>query len=192
MTVSTVTIGSDTYDVYVTNAEANTYHNASLATISTDWLALTTDQQNRSIVMATRILDGEDWAGQKTSSSQALEHPRTGLTTCDGVAVGSSTLAPGLEDATSLLAAILADDPTALDSPDSGSNIKRAKAGEAEVEFHVPTQGRLTRFPKNVHNLVGCYLEGANLSSGFLFGGDTTLGSAFDTDEGFGLTEGLP
>ena len=87
-------------------------------------------------------------------------------------------------------ALILLDDATEQSSSGSGSNVKRVKAGSAEVEFFTGTAGTLeeTRLPTVVNDLVGCFIETSGVT-GAAFG--TTEVIDYDKDD-FDLSQGNP
>lgn len=63
---------------YATLAESNTYHEAH--PYSTTWDDAGTDERNRALVTATRMLDlWFDWHGESTTLTQALLWPRRGV-----------------------------------------------------------------------------------------------------------------
>lgn len=83
---------------------------------------------------------------------------------------------------------------TILNVGNTGSNLRRAAAGSAEVEFFQPVAG--TRFPNVVQVLLSQYSQelGLSFSGGGIFA-DLTAGtdnvSSFGDANQFGLTEGL-
>lgn len=188
--MGTITIGTTTYDVYGTTAALKSYMAAKLG--STNYDAATTTEQKQAHISATRWLDRANWQGQKydLTTPQPLEHPRTGLTDKDGNEVAEDTVHITVEEATYELVEYLLGDPTLTGSPDSGSNIKRAKAGSAEAEFFRPTEGTYPRFPTEAHELIRYFLEGASgISAPYAPGVDVE--SQFDDDDSYGLTEGF-
>lgn len=94
------------------------------------------------------------------------------------------------------LAYEISQDPTIEAADSTATNLKRAKAGSAEVEFFRPggpfgTSGA-TRFPAIVMEWLGQFFCGA---SGSTMGGivsGTDAESQFDDCDGSGLTQGLP
>ena len=108
----------------------------------TAWLALGSDDQAKTLVSATDYMDG------------------LGLVD-DGVAIGHSTTIAAVQKACYELAVLIADDPDIVAQIDQSSNIKRVKAGTAEVEYHNPTStrnGTAERLPHVVQQLLADYL----------------------------------
>lgn len=160
--MTTVTIGSNDYDVYVSDVEASTYLAADYGR-ATAWAALTSDQKKMAVVSATRVLDRQRWVGAKTDSDQALAFPRTGLTDADGNAVASDTVPTAVENACAILAADIAADSDLANDPSTASNIKSVKAGSANVEFFRPQSG--TKLPTYIMDLIGAFLTAASSGS---------------------------
>src|SRR5688572_24606071 len=85
------TPGSPTADAYATLAEATAYMAANL--YSEVWTSAVTDDQERALKMASRLLDAYfKWLGVRTYSDQALGFPRTGLFRDSTIAVDSTTI----------------------------------------------------------------------------------------------------
>jgi len=188
--MGTVSIGSDTFDIYGTEAGAKSYLAGRLGVSA--WTDADSNDKRRALVEATRWLDRANWQGLKTDlvTPQALEFPRTGLTDKDGQSVDSATVPLDVEYACYELAVVLLDDAAKPDSPDGGSNVKRAKAGPAEVEFFVGTQGDFPRFPTRAHELIRSFLEGASTLAA-PWASDTSGETAFDDDDLLDLNEGV-
>ena len=117
-----LTVGTNSY---VEVVDATAYFNDSLR--KADWAGLSTPTKSAALIEATRYLDRLDWKGEKTSSAQALEFPRD----------GDSTVPDAIKEATYEVGLRLALDPTLIDNINNqtGSNIKRVKAGDVETEF---------------------------------------------------------
>jgi hypothetical protein len=196
-TVSTVTISAVDFSVYALTANANTdatnYFVGSLSSSATAWAAASTDNQNKALVQATRWLDAAvNWSGTKTSDSQPLDWPRDGAA-CGDTAVTDGTTPDAIAHATFEVAGLLLQDADADASSGEGSNIKRAKAGSAEVEFFSSTLGESedTAFPPLIHRIIKCYLDGSsyNIEGGNSYGTtDTTdfCEDDFRRSQGFG------
>lgn len=193
--VSTITIGSVVHSVYALTADPVQDADDHLgAQIGSTWSTATTLQKQQALVSAVRFIDrAVNWTGAKSVSSQPLEWPRDGAS-CDGVAVTDGTIPDAFAAATFEMAQILFDDATVQASSGSGSNVKRVKAGSAEVEFFTPTSGDPnleTRFPQIVNDLIGCYVEAATGLGSTSFGTTDADGeSHFDCDDQYGLNEG--
>lgn len=187
--MATVDIAGNTYNIYGSYDEALAYLAAHAN--STNWDSAETEDRNKSLVSATRMLDRANWQGQKTSSSQALEFPRTGLTDKDGNAVASDAVPTLVEEACYELALQILGDAEIQDSASSGDNIKKLKAGSVSIENFRPTEGRYPRFPQAVHELIWPFLEGSSgMQAPYVAGGDGEV--IFPPDEdGYGLTAGV-
>ena len=167
----TVTISGTTFEVYASTADADTYLKASIQHAAA-WAALTSDQKAMCLVEAKRLFDAQLWQGSKTVSNQPLAWPRKDVVDAYGEAVSSATVPQAITDGNVEMAAILATDAEAATALNSGSNIRRVKAGPAEVEYFTPTIDGASKFPTKVQALVGQYLKTA-----------TAEGEAFGTDE---------
>lgn len=197
-TTATITISSVDYTVYSLTADAvQDADEYFAAQFGETWSSLTTLQKQQAIISAARLLDRAVlWSGTKTSAAQALQWPRDGATNgCTGTAVTDGTTPDDIAYGEFELAALIAADAGLLTSSGSGSNTKRVKAGSAEVEFFQPTIGTSddTRLPQAVHDLVGCFVDGANgvtPTGGFASG--TTDTSSFDDCDDNELSRGYP
>lgn len=152
---TTVTIGTDPYDVYVSPAQVDTYANGMLT--ASAWDALVPDDKSRVVVSVTRWIDSQCWKGDKVDPSQPLAWPRT---------VGDIAV---IEQAAVMLSVLLAANPELMDqmtgatvAADGGT--KRLKAGSVEIEyfrklnFGIYATGALEPFPRNVMVLLSEFL----------------------------------
>lgn len=165
--VSTVTISGNDYSVYGTEAEVKQYLAGRLGTEAYD--NASGGERKKAHVQATRWLDRERWTGSPTDTTtpQPLAWPRTGVTDCDGNAVPDNVVPDDLCAATAELVLVLLQDSSADQNATQGTNIRRAQAGSAIVEFFRPGSSdgsgqNGTIFPTQVQKLVGCFLEGAS------------------------------
>jgi hypothetical protein len=196
--MATALIGATTYTVYGSVStddpgppdppgvlSADSYLNAKIG--ATAWAAGTADDRARSLVTATRVLDRMRWSGEKTSSAQPLAWPRTNVTYDDGTPVDSTVYPVEVVHAAYELAYLLLTDPTILDRTSGGQgNVKRVKAGTAEVEFWGQvSQGIL---PTEVMDIISVFLNGTAIFAGALarsYG--TGYPSAFDDDDYYSI-----
>lgn len=191
MSFTTITLNTIDYVSYASVAEAD----ARLAVDpvrSAAWLALTDDAKGINLVAATNRLDYERYSGTKEVNSQENKWPRIGAT-CNSTAIPDGDIPLELEKATILLAGTIAITPTASSAGSASSNIKRAKAGSAEVEFFRPTGANfsIAKQSPDVFALIKCLLEGASSGgpgSGFASG--TTGTSSFDNENSPDLNRG--
>lgn len=159
------------------------------------WAFVDPDDQTRSIHTAMRIIEKQCWQGTKTVLAQVLAFPRTGLTDKNGVALDPTIVPTQVGDGLSELSFEVSQNPDLETLAGTGSNNKRLRAGEAEIEYFRPTGGvnglGSQRFPPVVQELLGQFMCGAGgMSTPFASG--TDVESQFDTDDGFGLSEGYP
>lgn len=147
--MGTVTIGSDTEEVYGTLAAANSYANKTFGAVAAKWRGLTDDDKGRTLVDATRYLD-------------LLE-----LEDEDGNAIGHDTAIANVLAACFELAMLIASDPAVKSALDAGSNVKKLDADGASIEYFRPTSvatGTATRLPVVVQRLIAPYLPSANVA----------------------------
>lgn len=189
MSLSTLTISAVNYQSYASNTEADEYLGADIKR-ATAWAALTEDEQNQSLVSATRYLDSFKWDGDMTDevTPQTEEWPRTGLTDKNGIAVPTATIPQEVEDATILLAYEVSQNTSLFDTNDTGNNVKRVKAGSVEIENFRSESGTPLAVSA-AFDLVGLWLAG-NLSNAiFAFASgtsvDTATGRLYERTEGF-------
>lgn len=194
--VETITIGSDTFSVYgLGNADPVADADSYLAAkIGSTWSTATTLQKQQSIISAARLIDrAVNFSGTKTVATQPRDWPRDGAD-CDGTAVTDGTTPDDIANAQFELADLLFLDSSILDASGTGSNIKRVKAGSAEVENFAPTNDPNfeTRLPQPVHDIIGCYVATPTGLGSTSYGTtDADGASSFDC-ETFDRTEGYP
>lgn len=189
MTITSITIGSNSYDSYATVAEADIY-------LAVDpnrnpvWSALTADQKGINLISATRLLDTLNWVGTKTSPTQNTAWPRTNVLYPDGTPVGVNDLPIEVENATILLAGSIAIDADVAISGGSASNKKKVKAASIELEFFRPTEGNLIK-DGDAYVLIQIFLQGGlNKLTGLCKPGENVPSSFKDIDN-WGLTKGF-
>ncbi len=189
----TVTIGSDTFEVYGSSAGLATYANGSWLWSATYTAAVATSASGplRALVEATRLLDRQAWDGDKTSSGQALAWPRDGVTatTPSGGEVTDGVTPDEIVAAAYELALAMLAKPAVVAGTSTASNVQQAGAGSASVTFFSPTAGG--RFPDRVMELVGWAFAGS--SSGDIvamgsYASGTDGCSQFDTCDTYALT----
>ena len=135
---------------------------------------------------------GDDCTVDLTFMDQVSDLPRTGLVDCDGRALDSTTYPTIVKEAQFLLAYMMSQDVDLEDSTGSGTNVKRVKAGSAEVEFFRP-EGDNMRFPVQVWELISCLLASSSAAAALLGGfrggaGDTSFFDTYPDD--FDLNRG--
>lgn len=105
------------------------------------WATAAEDTREKALVTASRYFDILPWKGKKSVASQPLAWPRTGVTLSDSTPVDSTYYPLPVTTASYELAFQLLLNPTLLTDVSQGGqgNIKRVKAGTAEVEFFKST-----------------------------------------------------
>lgn len=124
-----------------------------------------------------------------TLADQSTQFPRTGLS-CGGYSLPSNDVPQRVVDANVILAQLGIDNPNLLTEITTGSNEKRLKAGEVEIENFLPTLlFNATRLPPIVHELLSCILATSQGGIAIVATG-TGATSVFSDSDAFGLTEG--
>ncbi len=177
---ATVTISSNTYNVYVDQATCAAYLAASLSVPAVGWSAAPSTQQAQAMVMAARMFDRQTWQGTQVPGSP-LQWPRTNVVDKFGNAVPSSSIPQDIINGFCELAAQLFSDPALQDQLSSRWNIQSFNGGPATVTYFHPQQG--DRFPMVVQELVGPYFANV-IDQGGALGTDSTQATATDPNNG--------
>ena len=174
--MATVDIGGNTYEVYGDVAAAEDYMVARLG--SEAWMCASANDRAKALVSATRMLERTSWQGDPTGVlGQVLAWPRTGLLDKEGDALDDQTVPQEVVDASFELALKLLEDAELQDQVSAeSSNIKRLKAGSAEIEYFRQVEG--TKLPTVVSQLVGCWTDSSTRTVGRAYGTDRC--SSFD------------
>lgn len=185
--MATVTINTIDYEIYGTSVGLDEYINAELSSRVSAINALSADDKNKTLVMATRWIDRKSWAGSKTSGVQELDWPRTGVSYRDGTEVDSGTVPPEIIQATYELAIFIARNPQALENRKTGvSNTQRLKADTVEIWYHSPVfSSDVGDFPDLISELISQFLDSKTTisSGGSSYGTEHT--SSYET---YGIT----
>jgi hypothetical protein len=194
--IATITIDSTDYSVYALTADPLADADDYLAAkIGSTWSTASDLQKQQALISAARFMDrAVIWSGDKTVAAQPREHPRDGaINGCTGEAVPDGTTPDEIARGEFELADALFLDASIQLSTGTGSNVKKVKAGSAEVVFFTGTSGTSeeTRLPTQVNDLVSCFIEGSEVA-GFSWGTDDD-----DADPGYcqddsDLTQGYP
>lgn len=171
---------------YINVADADIYFEHAIHADA--WDAAPAATKESALVTATRTLDRQGWLGEKyqDAPTQVLDFPRSGLTDSEGDAVDETAVPQEIFDATCEYGLALINDAALQDQQNTGSNIKKVKAGSAEIEYIRGTSG--PRFPTIVNELIGLWLKGTSEYSGpFLSGADneSNLSDTFGLNRGF-------
>ena len=164
-TVATVSIGANSYTVYgiTSNAvsDANSYFAAHVN--ATEWTSANATRKTQALVSAFRMLEREDWDGEKLVDGQTTQFPRTGLE------VDDETVPDGTPDrlvhGQFELALYLLRDASTMDKTSTASNVQSVGAGSARVTFFYPLPGSATKWPLPVWDLLSPFLAGSSDTS---------------------------
>lgn len=141
--------------IYGTYAEAQSYLGSLFGEQYTAWLALTPDDQKRTLIGATRLLDRltytNDYAAFVDRDAEVWD---------DGITFP-------FRFASYELAAAATDDPSVLGAPGSSPSIQRVYAGGAGVDFASPVDADDTTsgLPGLIDQLLADYLLGSTPDS---------------------------
>lgn len=156
--MSDITISANIYSSFASVEQADEYLAADMARYAA-WAALSSDNKGRALVTASRYLAGLDWV--------------------DGVP-SYDTPPAAVVEGTALFAADIAAKPSLGNDASTGSNVKKVKGGEAEVEFFRPTLG--AALPPYLLRLLGTLL-GTDVTwgeGGTAYGSEDCQTSRFD------------
>lgn len=118
---------------YVSNSDADTYFGDRLN--SGKWTDADETTQDQALVTATSIIEREKFLGARTSDSQDLEFPRTGLTDRYGDAVADNAIPEEVKLATYEMAISLLTNSALQTKGNVSSSRKSVTTGEVEVEY---------------------------------------------------------
>ena len=128
------TPGAANANSYITRSEADTYHESRLH-IAT-WSAATDLVKDAALMMATTLLDTRvKWRGAPTTTTQALQWPRTGLVNRVGAAIPDNVIPQELKWATAELARLLIATDRTAENEVAASGLKALKAGPVNLQF---------------------------------------------------------
>lgn len=149
---------------------ANAYCDAATATVllseqlyTTDWTTATVQEQETSLIWATRLLDEQMyWPGYPTTTTQALAWPRTGVVDCHGHVIDPLSIPRDVQRATATYALALLSDPSQGSTGVPVGTVKRTQLGDTSVEYFQPgtttTQSTspVTHVPHDVIQMLTC------------------------------------
>lgn len=195
--IATITIGAIDYSVYALTSDAvDDADNYLAAKIGSTWSTATDLQKQQALISAARFMDrAVVWTGEKTVAAQDREWPRDGAVDgCNGdEAVPDGTTPDEIALGEFELADLLFLDASIQAGTGTGSNVKKVKAGSAEVEFFTGTSGTSdeTRLPTSVNDLVNCFIEGSAVTSTSFGTDDDDADPGYEADD-FDLSQGYP
>jgi hypothetical protein len=172
--MGTVTVGGNDYEILGTLADAQSYLAASVS--ASAFNNADADLQSRALISVTRAFGAMNWKGTLSAGVvEPLTWPRDGTGVSDDGVTPLAVLYGFYE-----MAAMVAEDPDVLTQSSSGSNVQRAKGGEAEVWFFRSTLDTATALPFAVHVWLKKFLAGSAGGVGAVFGVDEDFVSVFD------------
>lgn len=130
--MAVITIGGVDYNSFASVEYADQFLAADMIRAPI-WEAMEEDQKKRALITATRILLTMPWCGDPPDPTVDQDEP--------------------IPSVTAMFAADLAANPDLATDASGDSNIKRAKAGSAEVEFFSPVSGGAP-MPKALWNIL--------------------------------------
>lgn len=151
-----VQIGSTSYASYASVEQADAYLAAAIH--ATNWWTATDDTKARALVSASRMLDRQDWLGDKTDPDQVLAWPRSN-TGVDGVE--DDVIPEPIVSAAIELALALVDGATVQTDANTSQKIQSISAGSVSISYFRGAEGVARRFPLIIHELVRDYLSGS-------------------------------
>lgn len=202
--MGTITIQGTAVEIYGDETGARVYLAGAIH--GTVWGTTSVPQQQRALVTATRLLDRQNWLGQPTQpidktvpqplGTQALQWPRAGVTSRNGVTI-DDTLIPGdVIDAAYEIALDLIDAASTIQTQNDGTDLKiettKQRVGPIQTErsierFEAGGQNR-ARLPLIVRELLAPFIGGDGIA-GVAFGADgcSTIEGADLGFSGYGL-----
>lgn len=159
-----LTLNSVEYATYATIEMADEYLNASMSEAAVAWRDLSdADDKSRYLIQMTRIIERQEWIGEKVDAGQSLAWPRknTGLTD-----VTDDVIPAAIENACIEGAALLVTGADFESTQNQSQKISSMQAGSTSMSFFRGAEGRPTRFPLPVQELLKRYLAGSTFSVG--------------------------
>ena len=153
-----LTVGTNSY---VTLAEAATYC-STRANLPSDIGTKTDAEKEAALIQAAQIIEMKSYLGSRSSSSQALSFPRSGLY-IDGITVDSGAVPQRIKDAQVELAiSICAEDDYM--NVDDMSGFSSVKVGPIEIETKSssPGAGGMKKLPAIVSQLLSFAIAPSN------------------------------
>ena len=171
-----------TLDATLSGATSNSYIDMTTAVAiaanipgGSDWVLLTEEERNLSLIVATRWLETLTYGGDRCKATQRLKWPRSGVS-CDGIVSDCAGIPYRIQEAEVTLAIKYTTDPSLFPGEGGGgaaqgTYVKRQKLGSLEVEYD-QYQGSsvtscdncndpkiITAFPW-LKDLLGCWIGG--------------------------------
>jgi hypothetical protein len=138
-----VTPGGADSNSYATLVEADAYHDTRLH--NSEWTGATDSVKEAALIWATRTLDANFyWDGRKSTETQALDWPRSGVTDSDGYSIDSDIVPIQVKYAESELAFLLIKNDRTLAVDPNQDGVKELKINGIMLKFEIaPMQAAL-------------------------------------------------
>lgn len=148
------TPGGSQSNSYVSNAEAVAYMADRLNTSA--WDNADPADQDKALMMATKVLDRMGWKGVATTDIQKLRWPRAGVSDQDARTIDDASIPSFLKDATAELALFLLTSDRLAERDDVG--VAKVTAGPVTVEFDKRDLRKTV--PDSVFEIIAFYVDG--------------------------------
>ena len=145
-----------TANSFVDVAGADSYFSARL--YSGKWDSAATEDKEKALKQATRMLDQIDWRGAKSLATNSLRWPRSAVTDRDNILLSADSIPVFLKSAACELAINFLDSDSTKTSNQDTALIKRVKAGPIDVEFAVADEADNNAIDGNVMLLISHYI----------------------------------
>lgn len=147
----TITVGVNSY---VSVDDADTYFDGRL--YADDWTSVSTGDQEKALVMARRVIDQQQFTGERTSADQLLAWPRTGISGVD-----SSTVPQDVVDAQCELALAFVRSDLTLNDDNRGVRSSRQQVGSIVTETVYDGRAPARALPDSVAAILRPYFAAA-------------------------------
>jgi hypothetical protein len=121
------------------------------------WQSVSPSQKEAALISATRELERESWKGERATTTQALDFPRSGIYNDNAVEYSDSTVPDDVQRACAELAFIRQQESVATDGV-SGMDLesfKSVKLGDDAFELR---HGAKPKLPKSVYLLLSDFI----------------------------------
>lgn len=155
MTITiTATVGGSSSNSYATVTEGDAWHATQLRTDA--WDDASTDEKSQALIMATRLLDENiEWYGDPAATTQALQWPRSGLSSAVGGEIDDAEIPQRLKEAEAEFAKYLLISDRLADLTSEG--VKRLQVSSIEIEFSESFRLRRKVIPDAVLQMVALW-----------------------------------
>ena len=128
------TPGATNANSYVTRAQADTYFSERLH--SSAWTSASGDTKDAALVWAAKLLDRTvRYNGSKTSSSQSMAWPRSGMVDESGNEIADTVIPQTIKDVQCELAMLLIGTDRSLENQASAQGLTSLRAGPVSLSF---------------------------------------------------------